>query len=157
LAALIVSAEWKCHTPAVELFVSSRLTIPAAELSVSSSRASGPGGQHVNKTETKIELRWSVATTRALSDGDRNRLMSRLGSRLTTSRELIVVCSETRSRSRNLEIARERFAGIVAAALIPPKRRVRTRPSRGAVERRLEKKRKRSSKKRERRWRHDRS
>jgi len=136
--------------------VSKRLTIPAAELSFTTSRSSGPGGQHVNKTESKVELRWNVGETQALAEADRNRLLSRLGSRLTASRELLVVCGETRSQLRNLEIARARLAHLVRAALVPPKRRIRTRPSRGAVERRLEKKRARSQKKRERRWRHDR-
>ncbi len=139
-----------------DLVVSGRLTIPAAELSVRATRASGPGGQHVNKTETKVELRWNVGETAMLSAVDRNRLLARFGSRLTTSRELIVVCGETRSRIRNTEIARHRLASLVRTALIPPKRRVRTRPSRGAVERRLEGKKARSQRKRERRWRHDR-
>ncbi len=137
-----------------DLVVNSRLTIPAAELSVSVARASGPGGQHVNKTESKIELRWNPHETQVLTTVERNRLISRLGSRLTKSYDLIVVSSETRSQHRNREVARNRLAELVRAALIPPKWRIRTRPHRGAVERRIEKKKRRGQRKRDRRWRH---
>ncbi len=135
-----------------DLLINSHLTIPESELSVSVSRSSGPGGQHVNKTESKIELRWNPALSTALTIADRNRLVSRLGSRLTKSKELIVVCSSTRSQHRNREIARERLADLVRAALIPPKWRIRTRPGRNAVRRRLEKKKRRSQRKRDRSW-----
>ena len=136
-----------------DLLINSHLTIPESELSVSTSRSSGPGGQHVNKTESKIELRWNPGLSTALAAADRNRLISRLGSRLTKSNDLIVVCSSTRSQHRNREMARERLAELVRAALIPPKWRIRTRPGRKAIRRRLEKKKRRSQRKRDRNWR----
>ncbi|MCA9539516.1 MAG: aminoacyl-tRNA hydrolase [Myxococcales bacterium] len=111
--------------------------IPAAELEVSTSRASGPGGQHVNKTETRVSLTWSIILSGVLTDQERARLLTRLQSRLTNDGVLTVHVDESRSQLRNRELARERLAALVAEALKVQKRRRATRPSRGAVERRL--------------------
>lgn len=133
------------------LRVNDRLAIPRAELGVRATRASGAGGQHVNKTSTRIELVWNVATSRVLSDDDRAQLLARLVSRLSDDGELRVVASDTRSQLQNRELAETRLADIVRRALVIPRVRRKTRPSRAAREARLGDKRKLSEKKRARR------
>lgn len=126
------------------------LRIPADELHETASRSSGPGGQHVNKTETRVTLRWSVEESRALSEAQRQRLRSRLASRLTRTGQLVVHAQRFRSRSRNRALARERLAELVRDALKTRTPRVATRPSRAQRERRLEDKRRRAAAKRRR-------
>jgi ribosome-associated protein len=134
-----------------DLVVNDRLTIPAAEIEVAVARSGGPGGQHVNKTETKIEVRWKPAESAALGERDRAWLLAALRNRLTSEGWLIVTSSETRSQHRNRGEALTRLADLVRAALRRPKRRIPTRPSRRAAVRRLEDKRRRGRRKQERR------
>jgi len=135
---------------AADLPVNSRLTIPAEELAERFSRSSGPGGQGVNTTDSRVELVWDLGAS-ALPADVLDRLRRRLGGRLTGD-ALVVVASERRSQLRNREAARERLAALVARALEPPPPpRRATRPSRGATERRLESKKRRSATKRTRR------
>lgn len=134
-----------------DLAIIDRLTIPASELRVSFSRASGPGGQHVNKVETAVELRWSVRESEVLSDADRRWLMRRLQAKLTNDGELIVTAGGNRSQARNRDDARERLAALVRRALERPKPRKKTRPSRAAKERRLAAKKQRGERKKQRR------
>jgi ribosome-associated protein len=117
--------------------VNDRVTIPADELSIAFSRSGGPGGQNVNKVSSKVELRWSPGSTRALTSDDRSLVMSKLAARLTTEGELIVVSSLTRDQITNRGDAEDKLAAIIRAALSRPKPRKKTRPSRGAKERRL--------------------
>lgn len=138
-----------------DLVVNETLTIPAAELEMGFARAGGPGGQHVNKTDSKVELRWNPAASAVLSARDKSWLASRLASRLTAAGDLIVASAAHRSQHRNRETARERLASLVRTALARPKRRKKTRPSRGAVERRLTGKKKAGQRKRERNWKPD--
>lgn len=133
------------------LRVNDRLAIPRAELGVRATRASGAGGQHVNKTSTRVEITWSVTSSQTLADEDRARLVSRLASRLSDDGELRVVASDTRSQLQNRELAETRLADIVRRALVIPKARRKTRPSRAAKQARLDQKRKISEKKRVRR------
>ncbi len=137
------------------IVVSERLVIPDGEISESFVRASGPGGQNVNKVATKVELRWKPGESGALDPDRRAALVRRLEGRLTTAGELIVTSSLTRDQSRNREDAMEKLAALVRAAMTRPKRRRPTRPSRGARERRLAEKKRRSARKKERRVRHD--
>lgn len=128
-----------------------RLTIPAAELSWRFSRASGPGGQGVNTTDSRVELSWDLAGSEILPPALRQRAVDRLGSRLVQG-VLTVVASEHRSQLRNREAAAARLAGLVATAIAPPPRTRRaTRPTKGSVERRIADKKRRGETKRNRR------
>lgn len=126
------------------LVVTSRVTIPEAELSESFAKSGGPGGQHVNKTSTKVELRWSIATSEALSEDDRAWLLERLASQLTSDGELLITAADERSQSRNRSEARRKLAATVREGLVRPRRRRRTRPTKGSIERRLQEKRRRA-------------
>ena len=133
------------------LAVNDSLSIPRSELDVRVSRASGAGGQHVNKTSSRVEIFWNISGSRALSDEQRTRLLDKLSSRLTTEGSIRVVASDMRSQSRNRDLAEERLAEIVRRALIIPRKRRPTKPTRAAKEARLETKKRHSNKKRERR------
>jgi len=134
-----------------DLRVNDRVVIPEEEIRVSFARSGGPGGQNVNKVETKVELRWRPAESRALSDADREWLRTRLASRLTNEGDLIVVSSRTRMRERNREDALERLAAIIREALVRPRPRRKTRRTRSSVERRLDGKKRRGQVKKDRR------
>lgn len=141
------------HRPG--LTVDSGLTIPESELSWRFSRSSGPGGQGVNTADSRVELVWDVAGSAVLSPVQRERLLERLGGRLVDGK-LTIAASEQRAQLRNREAARARLADIVADALRPPAAPRRpTRPSRGARERRLDAKKRRTDIKRLRRPPHD--
>lgn len=133
------------------LRVTERLTIPRQELSWRFSRASGPGGQSVNTTDSRVELSFDLAATTALPAHLKDRALARLGPRLVGG-VLTTTASEHRSQLQNRRAAAVRLARLLADAIAPPARPRRpTRPSRGAVERRLADKRRRSETKRERR------
>ena len=134
-----------------DLEVQRGLTLPGHEIRETASRASGPGGQHVNKTSTRVTLRWNARESSALTPTQRRRLLRRLAHRLTRDGEILVHASRQRSRARNRELARERLAELVRDAVVPPRRRIATRPSRGSKARRVETKRARSAVKRTRR------
>jgi ribosome-associated protein len=131
--------------------VNDRITIPGDELAIAFARSGGPGGQNVNKVASKVELRWTPGTTRALHPDERAFLVSRLGGRLTIDGELLVISQLTRDQIANRADAEEKLAGIVRAALHRPKPRKATRPSRGAKERRIKAKKAHGQKKRDRR------
>ncbi len=123
------------HRPGLRL--DSRLTIPESELSWRFSRSSGPGGQGVNTSDSRVELVWDVAGSAVLSPVHKERLLDRLSGRLVAG-VLTIAASEHRAQLRNRDAARERLAGLVIEALRPPSPRRRpTAPSRGAEERRL--------------------
>jgi ribosome-associated protein len=133
------------------LAVNEALSIPRSELDMRVSRSSGAGGQHVNKTSSRVEIFWNVLGSRALTDEQRARLREKLASRLTTEGSIRVVASDMRSQSRNRDLAEERLADLVRHALLIPKKRRPTRPTRASKEARLEGKKRLSHKKRERR------
>lgn len=124
------------------------LVIPRSELDMKTSRSSGAGGQHVNKTSSRVEISWNIVQSRALSDEQRERLTTRLASRLSEEGAIRVVASDTRSQLRNRETAERRLGETIARALVVQKRRRPTRRPRAANEARLTEKRKHSDKKR---------
>lgn len=130
--------------------INDSLSIPRSELDVRVSRSSGAGGQHVNKTSSRVEIFWNIRASRALNDDQRNRLLERLASRLTTDGSIRVVASDLRSQSRNRELAEERLAELARRALVIPKKRRPTRPTKASKEARLEGKKRQSHKKRQR-------
>ncbi|HEX8006904.1 MAG TPA: alternative ribosome rescue aminoacyl-tRNA hydrolase ArfB [Trebonia sp.] len=135
-----------------DLRVNSRLVIPAGELSERFSRSSGPGGQSVNTADTRVELSFDVGRSPSLPEPARERVLARLGSRLTDG-VLTVTASEQRSQLMNRQAARARLATLLREAVAPPPRpRVPTKPSRAARERRLQDKRRRAETKRNRRF-----
>ena len=133
------------------LEVAPGLRLPLAELEFRASRAGGPGGQHVNTSSTRVEVWWNVAGSPSLSDDQRARLLTRLATRLDGAGRLRLVSGASRSQLRNRQAVTERLAELVAAALVVPKIRKRTRPSRAAKAARLEGKRRRAATKRDRR------
>lgn len=124
------------------------LVIPRSELDMKTSRSSGAGGQHVNKTSSRVEISWNIVQSRALSDEQRERLTTRLASRLSEEGAIRVVASDTRSQLRNRETAERRLGETIARALVVQKRRRPTRRPRAANEARLTEKKKHSDKKR---------
>jgi len=119
------------------------LVVPAAELVERFSRSSGPGGQSVNTTDSRVELEYDVAASAALTDTQRQRVLGRLGSRLVDGR-VVVDASEHRSQHRNRVAARERLADLLRDALAPPPPPRRpTKPTKGSQRRRLEAKKQR--------------
>jgi len=135
----------------MDLEVSPALTIPAAEVGWRFSRSSGPGGQHVNTSDSRVELFWSVTGSSALSHEQRTMLLARLQRQLVGG-VITVSSSEQRSQLRNRETALEKLGDLVAAGLAPdaPPRRP-TKPTRGSQRRRLASKQLRSATKRQRR------
>lgn len=120
------------------------MVIPAADLTERFAKASGPGGQGVNTTDSRVQLSFDVAACRVLSDGQRNRALRNLGSRLDGS-VLTVDVSTQRSQIRNRAEARDRMAALLREALAPPSPpRRKTKPTRGSVRRRLAAKKRRS-------------
>ncbi|ATO14553.1 alternative ribosome rescue aminoacyl-tRNA hydrolase ArfB [Micromonospora sp. WMMA1998] len=133
------------------LRVTDRLVVPAAELRERFSRSSGPGGQGVNTTDSRVELSFDLAGSPSVPESLRERALTRLAGRLVDG-VLTVAASEHRAQLANREAARERMAALLREAVAPPpKPRRPTRPSRGAKERRLAEKKRQSQRKRDRR------
>jgi len=131
--------------------ITDTLSIPMSELQFRFARSSGPGGQHVNRSATQVELLFDVANSPSLEETQRRRVLTKLESRLDKEGVLHLFSQETRSQLRNREEVVERFQELMRDALHVPKRRRPTRPTRAARERRLEEKRRRSEAKRDRR------
>ena len=132
-------------TSAAGLRVNDRLTIPLAEVTVRTSRSSGPGGQHANVTASRVEASFDVRASATVSEAQRRRLLARRGPRV------VAVAQDGRSQARNRELALQRLAERIAQALVVPKRRRATRPTAASRERRLTSKRRDAQRKRERR------
>ena len=137
-------------TDANRLYINDNLSIPEWELTFSFSASGGPGGQHANRSATRATLFFDVANSPSLNDSQRRRLMHRLSSRIDQDGILQVSAQDTRSQHRNRELAVERFEELLADALERRKRRRPTRPPRWANERRLEEKKRRGRRKRQR-------
>jgi len=138
-----------------DLYVNPRFTIPERELSTSAARSSGPGGQNVNKVNSKITLRWSPRDSESFPPAWRDRFLARYASRLTRDGDLVLQSDRYRDQNRNLADVRLRLAEMLCETATPPKRRKPTRPTLGSKKRRLDKKRQTSLKKRSRRGKWD--
>ena len=128
-------------TTADGVHVAAGVFIPAGDFDVRATKSGGPGGQHVNTSSTRVEVTWRLTTSSAVSDEQRGRIARKLAARLDANGDLRVVASDTRSQRQNRLLAEQRLAKLVAGALVVPKARRKTRPSKAAVERRLTEKR----------------
>jgi ribosome-associated protein len=119
------------------LRITDQITIADWEMTEHFTRASGPGGQNVNKVSTAVELRFEAERSPNLPDPVKRRLRRLAGQRWTKEGAVVIFVQDTRSQARNREIARERLAELIGRALVAPKKRRPTRPTKGSVERRL--------------------
>lgn len=117
------------------------------ELQFKAIRSSGAGGQHVNKTSSKVELTFDLQNSEALSEKEKELLKTKLQSKLTKTNVLILFCEETRSQHKNKELAIQRFLSLIKTNLIIPKKRKTTKPSRASLKRKAENKQRNSVKK----------
>lgn len=133
------------------LRVTPTLCIPRRELTYRATRAGGPGGQHVNRSATKVELWWDAAASPSLTDAQRARLLARLASRLDAQGRLRLTAGASRSQKQNRERVTARFQRLIADAIRPPKQRTQTRVPKRSKEARLQQKRRRAQLKAQRR------
>jgi len=133
------------------LVVSSKLKIPLREFRFTFARSSGPGGQNVNKVNTKATLRWKITTSRSLPEAVLGRFRNKYGRRINSEGELLIVSQRFRDAGRNVADCLEKLRQMLAEVATAPKRRKPTKPSRGSVRRRLADKRHRAQKKQGRR------
>lgn len=127
------------------LQINDSLWIPRAELTYRATRSGGPGGQHVNTSSSRVELAWDVGASPSLTEEQRARIQEKLANRINGEGVLLMAASDERSQHQNRELVTTRFAELVAQALVIPKKRIRTKPSRAAKEARLDEKKKRSA------------
>ncbi len=130
-----------------DLVVSRRLTIPSDAITISHSRSSGPGGQNVNKVNSRVTLRWSPESCEALPADWLQRIKVRYGNRITRDGELVLHSDRYRDQPRNLTDVRQRLVDMLLECQWPAKKRKTTRPTKGSQQRRLKKKKQNSEKK----------
>lgn len=131
-----------------DLYISGRLTIPASELGISYARSGGPGGQNVNKVNTKVTLRWPIRDNPLIPEGWRNRAVALLAKRINLIGELVLHSERYRVQHRNLEDCRQKLRELLLQCQSPPTVRLATRPTKGSKVRRLEEKNRQGEKKR---------
>ncbi len=131
--------------------VTPNLTIPREELEISFARSGGPGGQNVQKVSSKVLVRWKPTASSALPDDVKERLLAQQRHRFTKEGDLLITSQRTRDQGKNLADCLEKLRALIVQALHPPKKRKKTRPTRGARERRLRAKRHQAGRKQTRR------
>ena len=129
------------------LNVTPRIQIPLDEFEFSYARSGGPGGQNVNKVNSKAVLRWRATASASLPADVRARFVERYGSRLTNNGELVIASQRYRDQAKNIDDCLDRVRELLLSVATPPKRRRATRPSRGSIERRLSAKKHRATRK----------
>ncbi len=129
------------------LVVNNRVSIPMSEFEFEYMRSSGPGGQNVNKTSTKVRLRWNVAASPSIDSGLNQRIREAYRTRITGDGEFLVTSQRTRDRDSNRTDCLEKLAEMIRQVATPPRKRRPTRPTRGSKERRLKSKKQRSRRK----------
>jgi ribosome-associated protein len=129
------------------LVVNKRIRIPQSEFRFTFARSGGPGGQNVNKVNTKATLRWPVADSPSLPEAVRQRFMQKNRRRITTEGELVMSSQRYRDQARNVDDCLEKLRELLSEAAVAPKRRKKTRPTRASKERRLKAKQEKSQKK----------
>ena len=135
------------------LIVSSLIQIPSSEIFLSFARSAGPGGQNVNKVNSKAVLRWDVTHSAQLPHGAKRRFLERYAGRINQAGEIVLASDTYREQSRNVSACYEKLRQLILAVLAPPRPRIKTRPSRGSIERRLKSKQQKSQRKQNRRYR----
>lgn len=139
-----------------DLFINDRITIPAEELRVSFARSSGPGGQNVNKVNSKVDLRWNLQDSQSVSFAAKKRIRELAGSRYLKDGTIQFQADEHRDQTQNLAACRARLKRLIIRGMRPPVQRKPTKPTRGSIQRRLKDKKARAMKKENRRRpRHD--
>jgi ribosome-associated protein len=128
-----------------DLFIKNGITIPEHELEITTSRSGGAGGQHVNKTDTRITIRWNIKATQALADEQKQLVLEKLASRITQDGDLVINNSESRSQQQNKKNALNNLAAVIRNALHVPKKRIATKVSKALKEARLKTKAHRST------------
>lgn len=121
-----------------------KFQLPYTELVFEAARSSGAGGQHVNRTESAITLRWNIKESFGLPDSQKDKLLSRLRSRLTKDGEILIRCQEFRSQKQNKKACLDKLLQLIEKSLIDPKKRIKTKPSKASQQRRIEQKKTRS-------------
>jgi ribosome-associated protein len=135
------------------LVINSNLRIPGCELTLTFARSAGPGGQNVNKVNSKAVLRWNVVASPSLPDGVKSRFLARFHQRVNQLGELVLASDSHRDQPQNITECYDKLRKLILAVALPPRPRKPTRPTRGAVERRLESKRQAGKRKQQRRFR----
>ncbi|MDP6445772.1 MAG: alternative ribosome rescue aminoacyl-tRNA hydrolase ArfB [Pirellulaceae bacterium] len=145
------TADFQRDDSSDRLVVNRRLSVPIAELVFTYSRSSGPGGQNVNKVNTRVQVRWNVLESESVPDDVRSRFVQRYHNRITRDGHLILASQRTRNQADNVRDCLDKLRDLLVAVAEPPKPRKKTKPSRASRERRLRAKRRQSAKKQNRR------